>query len=240
MAATFRRRPLDTGRERARYLRRRFGAELRQARGVAGLTQSLMARRAGVSQSFASGVERGTRGATLEVACRLAAAVGGELAMRLYPADGVSLRDSGQLGLAQTIVAGSHPSWHARMEVPVSAGDRRAADLLLEGAEEVLHLEIERSLTDLQAQVRSANLKRDQLAARYDRPLRLIIAFPDTAATRLVIRQLDPLLVRTFRIASRQIARAITHGGAVHGDGFLFVQESRWRQRTEGQDRSRT
>ena len=104
----------------------------------------------------------------------------------------------------------------------------------------MLHLEIERSLTDLQAQVRSANLKRDQLAARYDRPLRLIIAFPDTAATRLVIRQLDPLLVRTFRIASRQIARAITHGGAVHGDGFLFVQESRWRQRTEGQDRSRT
>ena len=240
MAATFRRRALDTGRERALYLRRRFGAELRQARVVAGLTQSWMARRAGVSQSFASSVERGTRGATLEVACRLAAAVGAELAMRLYPADGVSLRDSGQLVMAQTIVAASHPSWHARMEVPISTGDRRAADLVLEGPDEVLHLEIERSLADLQAQVRSASLKRDQLATGYDRPVRLILAVPDRAAARLAIRQLGPLLMRTFRIGSRQIAWAIAHGGAVDGDGVLFVQESRWRGRIERRRASRT
>jgi transcriptional regulator with XRE-family HTH domain len=237
MSVTFRRRAVDAGRERSRYLRRRFGAELRTARVVAGLTQSLMAGRAGVSQSFASSVERGTRGATLEVACRLVAAVGCELGMRLYPADGVSLRDSGQLGVAEAIVARAHASWHARLEVPISPGDRRAADLVLEGQAEILHVEIERSLADLQAQIRSASLKRDKLAERYDRPVRLIIAVPDRAALRRIIRQLDPLVSRTFRIGSRPIAWAIAHGGSVDGDGILFVQGSRWRQRTEARGR---
>jgi transcriptional regulator with XRE-family HTH domain len=233
MSVTFRRRAADIGRERARYLRGRFGTELRSARIAAGLAQSLVASRAGVSQSFASGVERGTRGATLDVACRLVAAVGCELGMRIYPADGVSLRDSGQIGLAQAIVAKAHSSWHARMEVPISTADRRAADLVLEGSEEVLHIEIERSLVDLQAHLRSANLKRDHLATRYDRPIRLIIAVPQRATTRRIVRQLDPLLKRTFRIGSRQIAQAIGYGGAVGGDGFLFVQESRWRNPAE-------
>jgi transcriptional regulator with XRE-family HTH domain len=230
MSVAFRRRAVDAGRERARYLRGRFGTELRAARIAAGLTQSLMAGRAGVSQSFASAVERGTRGATLDVACRLVAAVGCELRMRLYPADGVSLRDSGQIGLAQGIIARAHSSWHARMEVPISPADRRAADLVLEGSDEILHVEIERSVVDLQAQLRSANLKRDQLATRYDRPIRLIIAVPERATTRRIVRQLDPLLKRTFRIGSRKITQAICYGGAVGGDGFLFVQESRWRK----------
>jgi transcriptional regulator with XRE-family HTH domain len=179
MALTFRRRPVDVGRDRARFLRHRFGGELRTSRVVAGLSQASVAGRAAVSQSFASGVERGTRGASLEVACRLAAAVGYELSLRLYPADGVSLRDSGQLAIAQAIVSSAHASWHARLEAPIGTGDRRAADLILEGIDEVLHIEIERGLADLQAQVRAAQLKRESIVARYDRAVRLVIAVPD-------------------------------------------------------------
>jgi len=237
MSSTFRRRSVDIGRERARYLRRRFGEELRTARIVAGLTQASVAARAGVSQSFASSVERG-RGVSLEVACRLVAAVGCELGLRLHPSDGIPLRDSGQLAMAKTVVGAANARWHARLEVPVSAGDRRAADIILEGADEVLHVEIERSLTDLQAQVRSATLKRELLAARYDRPVRLIIAVPDRATTRQVVRQLEPVLAGTFTIGSGRIASAITGGGLVGGDGILFVAPSRWRRRNNARDRT--
>ena len=71
------------------------------------------------------------------------------------------LRDSGQLALAQTIAAAAHPSWRARLEVPVAPGDPRAADLVLTGPTEIIHIEIERALVDFQAQLRSAQLKRE-------------------------------------------------------------------------------
>ena len=105
MSATFRNRPVDTGRSRARFLRQRFGEELRVARVAAGLSQSQLARRARVSQTTVSAVERGARGASMEVASRLATGCGYELGVRLFPGDGVSLRDSGQLAMAEALLA---------------------------------------------------------------------------------------------------------------------------------------
>jgi transcriptional regulator with XRE-family HTH domain len=184
---SFRQRVLDIGHERARFLRTRYGEELRLARVGAGLTQSGLGRSAGVSQAFVSAVELGARTATLDIACRLAAGAGCELSLRLFPGRGVSLRDSGQLAMAEALVAVADPSWHAQLEVPVSSTDRRAADLVLEGPLEVLHIEIERRLVDFQAQLRSATLKRDALAARTTRPVRLILVIPDRRSSRQLV-----------------------------------------------------
>jgi transcriptional regulator with XRE-family HTH domain len=225
MGLTFRSRPIDIGRSRARYLRQRFGEELRVARVSAGLSQSQLARLAGVSQTTVSAVERGTRGVTMEVACRLAAGCGCELGVRLFPADGVALRDSGQLAMAEAVVAAANPVWHARLEVPVSSSDRRAADLVLEGQSEVLHIEIERRLVDLQAQLRSATLKRDALAARYAVPVRLILALPDRRSTRTVVQRMGAVMARTLPIGSARIRRTLITGEPLEGDGILFWPE---------------
>jgi transcriptional regulator with XRE-family HTH domain len=219
----FRWKPVDVGRARAVYLATAFGRELRIARVAAGLTQAQLAQLAHVSQPEASGAERGAVGISLSARCRLAAACGHELGWRLYPTSTVRLRDSGQLGIAQAIATAADSSWAIRLEAPIGPGDLRAADMLLSGSGEILHVEIERAIVDLQAQLRSAQLKRQELARTDDRPVRLVIAVPDTRASRRRLAPFHELIERTLPIPSRLIWRAIQQGDAVGGDGILFV-----------------
>ena len=222
-----RRSPAGRARARSRELAARFGGELRIARVTAGLSQSRLAELAGVSQQLVSYAERGLPSISLYVRCRLAAATGHELGWRLYPVATVRLRDSGQMELAQAIVRAAHPSWKPRLEVPVAAGDARAADLLLVGATEILHIEIERALVDFQAQLRSAQLKRDELSRREERQIRLIIAVPDTRASRERLAPFDEVIGRTLSRTSRPIWAAIRNAEPLGGDGILFVRGAR-------------
>lgn len=211
-----------------------FGRELRIARMSHGLTQRQLARLAGSSQAEVSKAERATVDISLEARCRLAAACGHELGWRLYPVATVSLRDSGQMTLAQAIVVAAHPSWRARLEVPVAPGDPRAADLVLTGATEIVHVEIERALVDFQAQLRSAQVKRELLAAQDERPIRLVIAVPATKKSRERLGPFDQLIAQTMPIPSRRIASSLRNGEPVGGDGILFVRASPAKGPTNG------
>ena len=221
---SFRARPADSGRARSRYLAATFGRELRLARLTSGLSQARLAALARVSQREVSNAERAVGDISLEARCRLSAACGHELGWRLYPVSTVRLRDSGQLALAQAIVRAAHPRWTPRLEVPVAPGDPRAADLVLAGATEILHVEIERALVDLQAQLRSAQLKRDALAATDGRPTRLVIAVPDTRTSRARLAPFGELIARTLPARSATTWRVIRAGEALASDGFLFVR----------------
>lgn len=220
---SFRPKPIDIGRQRARELVHRLAAEVRLARTSSGLTQLRLAELAGLSQQYVSAVERGAVVPSIGRASRIAAACGHELGIRLFPTAGPSLWDSGQLQLIELIVRRAAPTLHAQLEVPIAAGDPRAADLVLEGPDEVLHVEAERGLVDLQAQTRRAQAKRDVLSARYERPVRLVIAVSDTRRARRLARDHASLIGRTFGVSSRRVWGAIGSGTPVGGDGFLFV-----------------
>jgi transcriptional regulator with XRE-family HTH domain len=198
------------------------------ARMTAGLSQTQLARLAGLSQQEASKAERGATDLSLDARCRLAAACGHELGWRLYPVAAVRLRDSGQLALAQAIVGAAHPSWRARLEVPVAPGDARAADLILTSEMEILHIEIERALVDFQAQLRSAQVKREALRAQDARPVKLVLAVPDTRATRTRLAPFADLISRALPARSAQVLRAIRSGAPLETDGILFVRA--WRR----------
>jgi transcriptional regulator with XRE-family HTH domain len=202
---------------------RRFGSELRLARTTAGLTQRQLARLAGVSQSVVSRAERATRRVDWSTASALASATGHELALRFYPADGVPLRDRGQVQAVQAIVAASHPSWHPSIEHPIRPGDRRAADLVLRGPDETIHIEVERALVDLQAQLRAAQLKRAALAELVDHAVRLVMAVPDTRRARRVVQELLPVLRTTLPAGSRAVWASIRSGSPLGTDGILFL-----------------
>lgn len=193
----------------------------------AGLTQVDLARLAGVSQQLASWAELGRGNVSLEARCRLAAACGHELGWRLYPVATVRLRDSGQLALAQVIVGAAHPSWRPRLEVPVAPGDLRAADLLLTGPAEIIHIEIERALVDFQAQLRSAQVKRELMAAQDERPIRLVIAVPATPTSRERLAPFAQLIGQTMPASSQAIWRTIKGGELLTEDGILFVRPAR-------------
>lgn len=220
-------RAVDIGRERARYIGVRYGRELRIARVSGGLTQRQLAMRAGVSQGLVSLVERGLRQPRWDIACTLAAACGYELGVRLHPADGLRLRDSGQMRLADVVAAAAHTAWRIRLEQPIGDGSRRAVDIALDHAEERAIVEIERGLVDFQAQYRASVLKRDVVAGQSGRPVRLIIGVPDTRATRRVLAEHADLIRRVLPIPSRAIWRAIRHGTVIGGDGILFIAPRR-------------
>lgn len=161
---------------------------------------------------------------SLDARCRLAAATGHELGWRLYPVASVRLRDSGQLALAQAIVASAHSRWNVQLEVPVAHGDPRAADLVMSGPNEVVHVEIERILVDVQAQLRSGQLKRQVLAERLRRTVHFVLAVADTRANHARVAPVADLLARALPVTSRDAWAAIRTGTSLGGDGILFVR----------------
>jgi transcriptional regulator with XRE-family HTH domain len=220
-----RHRQAELGRARARELRRRYGAELRVARTSAGIPQRELARLADVSPSEVGQVERAEIEPSLDVMARLAAAAGGELVVRIYPGDGIRLRDSGQLAVAELIGTQAHHRWRRRYEVPVARPpDRRAGDMLLEQPIEVVLLEIETALADFQAQHRSAQLKRASLADLAGRPVRLVIALLDTDRNRAAVHAHADLIREALPVSSRQVWQAIRSGEPIAGDGLLWVR----------------
>ena len=194
---------------------------------AAGMTQRQLATVAGVSQQEVSHAERGHVDVSLDIRCRLATASGHELSLRFHPVASVTLRDSGQLGIVQAIALVAHPNWTAELERPVAPGDLRAADLMLTAKDEVLHIEVERLLVDAQAQLRAAQLKRAEIASRATKPVRLVMAFPDTNATRARLRTINPLLDKALPTRSRQVWHGIRHGLPIGADGVLLVRTDR-------------
>lgn len=203
----------------------RFSREIVAARAVAGLTQGQVAGRAGVSQALVSQVERGRTMPSLRVMHRLAAATGHDLSLRLFPADGVRLRDSGQLLVAEQIREIAHPTWRVRLEVPVGAPpDRRAADMVLDSVGDWVAVEIERALLDLQAQLRAAQLKRAALTERTGHPVRLVIAIPDTRRNRAAVDLHRSILGAALPVPSRELWASLRSGTSIDGDGLLWVR----------------
>jgi transcriptional regulator with XRE-family HTH domain len=211
--------------EKARRIGERFGSEVRIARVSAGLTQRDLAARAGLTQAFVSQIERGLALPGIDSMVRVARVLGMILSLRLFPGDGLKLRDSGQLDVADTIRSQAHASVRVRLEEPIAYGnDRRAADMVLETPIELVMLEIERGLADFQAQYRAAQLKRATLSERLGRTVRLVIAVPDTRRNRELLRQHEALIRTALPVSSRQIWAAIRTGQPIGGDGLLWVR----------------
>jgi transcriptional regulator with XRE-family HTH domain len=227
---TLRNRPVDIGRYRARELGQRYGRDLRAMRVPSGLSQRALSRRSGVSQGLISRIERGLSVPTLEVASRLPAAIGARVGFAMYPGDGVGLRDSGQLGIAERIRAELSPTSRVALETPVDPErDRRAADVTIDVGIEVDMLEIERGIFDFQAQLRSAHLKRETLASRLGRPVRLVLVVADTHRNRRLVAEHAQIVNVALPLSSREIWRALRSGSALGGDGLLWVRERRRR-----------
>lgn len=218
----------DLARQRGADIVRRTGREVRLARVQLGMSQQSVATRARISQSTLSRIELGTYSTDVATLARISAAVGTRLSVQLYPTERVRLRDSGQLGIAQALTSLAHPDWRPSLELPVAPPpDMRAADLVFTSPLEVLHLEIERNLVDLQAQLRAGLLKREALAQRYQEPVRFVLVLPDTTRLRRLVDSQSALISTALPRNSRQTAAALRGGEALGADGLLWVRPGR-------------
>jgi transcriptional regulator with XRE-family HTH domain len=204
------------------------GMSIRQARHVAGLTRVSASARAGLARSTWDRIEHGTPAVTLAALVSACDAVGLDLVCRPYPRRDLRLRDSGQLGIAQWLAAQAHPRWRVSLEEP--AGEHgEAIDQVVWGEAEVIAIEIERFLLDWQAQFRAWTAKREWLAARHSRPVRLVVVVTDTHRNRGALMPFIQILDRVMPARTRGVMQAIRNGEPLGSDGLAWFRERRAR-----------
>jgi transcriptional regulator with XRE-family HTH domain len=199
-------------------LRQRIGDDLTNARLAAGLSVREVARIVGVS---AGGIERAEPGdpsaLTIDLAARIAAAVGLQLGASLFPF-GDPVRDRAQRVLLARFRPRLDASLGWRTEVPMPIrGDLRAGDGVIDGAFGTILVEAETRLTDLQAAERKAQLKKRDLGSD-----RLILLVSDTPTNRRVVA-LHPELRDRFPIGTRRCLAALGRAQDPGGDCLVIL-----------------
>ena len=208
---------------RARKQAESIGSEILMARATEGLSRLQASRSAGVSPDTQRRVEHGDPSVQLDTLCAVGAAVGIDVVVRGYPGRSLTLRDSGQLALTQSLSAIADPSWHPELEVPAGIHGE-AADLAFFGANEILHCEIDRLILDLQAQHRRNARKRDYLDERHQRPVRLVMVVEDTVRNRRVLASHLDFLSVALPARSREILNSLRTGQPLGRDGLLWLR----------------
>lgn len=209
----------------ARAIGDEIGREVVLARSNFGLSRRAAARIAQVSPSTQTRVERGDPSVGLATSCQVALAVGLKLWARAFPASTPSLRDTGQLRIADYLRNLANPSYRVVLELGL--GNGRSADEVFFGAAEIIDTEIERLLGDFQGQYRPASAKRDELSNVHQRPVRLVLAVEDTRRNRTAFAQHEAIIRSALPAGSREILRALRTGQPLGRDGLLWVRPQR-------------
>lgn len=202
---------------RAQEMLAGLGRELRSARLSRGLTQAAISAATSVDQAEVSRIERGRRaGVPIKSISRIAAAVGLELSIRVFPG-GQPIRDKAQVALLDRFrkAVGEGWAWAAEVPLPI-AGDRRAWDRMLRRGELSIGVEAETRPTDMQElQRRLALKKRDGGADR------LLLVMPNSEWCRRLVRLND--LETSFPVSGRVALRALQDGRDPGGDAVLLL-----------------
>ena len=99
---------LQRARRRSRDQLQALASEMRALREDAGISQRAVAHAAGLAQSSLSGIEGGQTEPSLETLGRLAAVLGCDLSVRLFPNTGPAIRDRFQARIVEALIgAGS-------------------------------------------------------------------------------------------------------------------------------------
>ena len=151
----------------AAALRRSLADDLQRLRRDAGITQAAVARLAGVDRSIVSRLEVGAFDPTLETYARIAAALGADLAARVYPQSGPAVRDRHQIRMADLLLGAIHSRWRPTPEVAVRRPVRGWVDLALHdpAAGIVVATELESELRRIEQLIRWSAEKAAALAA---------------------------------------------------------------------------
>jgi transcriptional regulator with XRE-family HTH domain len=221
------------GRERSRYLARRLGTSLRDARTLSRLRQADAAQRAGVSQPFWSRLERGeTTAVTLETLASCGAALGLQLAAFFERAPGAEQpRDLEHLR-RQSLVVGiaGAGGWTALPEASLSDGPwSRSIDVLLSRPtrREAAVVEIWDLLLDGGQAMRGLDTKvaalRDQLSQGWR--VHGLLVVRGTARNRRLVEELRPLFAAKYPASSSGWLRALTQPDTVMpaADGLAWT-----------------
>jgi hypothetical protein len=184
----------------------------------------VVATRAHVSQASVARLEAGDLRLSVLLVGSVFSALGMDISIKAYPAQGVRLRDSGQIVLAEVIRAAAHSTWRVLFEEPIGGPSGRAADVLLLGTRSGIHIEIESALVDLQAQLRKGQIKRDGLEQRYERKLAFVLALGESERNRNAVRATADLIRAALPAPMREVMNSVRTGQPLERDGLIWIR----------------
>lgn len=210
-------RAIAQAEQRARRVLVDLGRDLHAARVSRGLSQASVASAAGLIQAQVSRIERSVYpSVTVDALARLAAAVGLELSLRLYPG-GQPLRDKAHIALLDQFRRALGPDWTWAAEVPLPIpGDKRAWDRLATRPGVAIGVEGETRPTDMQELGRRLALKKRDGGVD-----RMILVLADTEWCRRIVRLND--LEDAFPVPGRIALKALAAGRDPGGDAIVLI-----------------
>ena len=214
-----RERPVDRGSRRGNRTLDELLREFRDARHARNLSQTVVGRAVGLSDSQISAIELGQhRQVPFVLLAQLLGAVGLDLSARAYPSGG-GLRDEAQaklLGRLRNRVGGAF-TWRTEVPMPID-GDLRAWDGALIAASLRIGIDAETRLRDVQAVDRRVMLKlRD---SGFDRAVVLVAA---TRSNRLALRDAGNAVFANYPIPARAALRALAAGDDPGGNCLIVL-----------------
>lgn len=214
-----RQRAVDLGTARGRKAVAELAREFELARLNHGLSYAEVGRAVGLSDSQVGRIARGrSPSLAIEQVCRLLAAVGLEVSIRVYP-KGQPIRDAAHLGLLETFRSRLHASLRWRTEVPLPiAGDLRAWDALIGGRGWELAVEAETRPPDLQALERRLALK--QRDGRVDQVVLLLL---DTRHNHELVRGNAAWVATRFPVPGRRMLELLAAAADPGGSAIVFL-----------------
>jgi transcriptional regulator with XRE-family HTH domain len=172
----------------------------------AGLARSVVARVAGIDPTHLGYLERGDRHPTLAVLTRVAAALGADVSLKVYPNSGSPLRDRFQARMIDAFLTLLPADWVRHLEVPVYRPVRGVIDLVIARpvSGRVVSIEAHSDLRRMEQQLRWAAEKSDALPSAAVWPM-LTAGDRRVATSRILLLRSTP---RT-RILAREFAATL-------------------------------
>ncbi|MHB8958601.1 MAG: helix-turn-helix domain-containing protein [Candidatus Limnocylindrales bacterium] len=146
-------------------LRAELVEQLRQLLADAGISIRQLATAAGLTSPYVARVLAGTERPTPEAYGRLAAALGADLTMRLYPNTGPAIHDRHQAPILECLLRARHPRWETFTELAVTRPSRGWIDVAFHEPRErvIVASEIQSALHRLEQIIRWSAAKADAL-----------------------------------------------------------------------------
>lgn len=221
-------------RRTADELHRRLGVDVARLRHDAGVKPAELARGSGVDPGFLCRIEQGAGHPTLETYARLAATLGADLSVRLYPNTGPTIRDRHQARILEALLAKLHPRWHAYPEVAVRRPSRGWIDVGLHDRRSriMVATEIQSEIRRLEQLIRWSAEKTASIAS-WDGWAQLgeapavssLLIVRDTRATRAIAREFRRTIQAAYPAHPDDALEALTGVAAWPGPTLLWATD---------------
>ena len=215
-----------------RDLLQKLGREIRALREDAGRSQAAVAREAGIAGSYLSKIEAGGAEPSPTALLAVAAALGADLSIRVFPNTGPRIRDRFQVAMTEALLAMLHPRWQATPEVPVYRPVRGVIDVVLEdrGGADTVATELHSRLQRVEQQLRWSVQKADALAGRPDMAQRRVgrlLVVRNTAAMRDLVRAAPGTFAAAYPAPVADVMDALAGTAPWPGPGLLWADVAR-------------